>query len=155
MGFLTWLEASALGDWVRMSTLGYPSMIALHALGMAIMVGLALVLDLRLLGKFSGIPPAAMQRFLGIAWLGFGINFISGSALFSAQATMYIVNPVFMTKIFLVFAGAATIAILQPQLAKAGSWTNGKAPGGTRVVAALSIIFWLTAIVLGRLTAYL
>lgn len=155
MGFLTWLEASALAEWVRSSQLGYPSMITLHAFGMAIMVGLSLLLDMRLLGKFAGIPPAAMQRFLGIAWLGFGINFLSGSALFAAQATMYIVDPVFMTKIVLVFAGAATAAILQPQLAKAGSWVNGTAPGGTRAIAALSIVFWLTAIVLGRLTAYL
>ena len=155
MGFLAWIEASALGDWVRMSTLGYPSMIALHALGMAVMVGLSLLLDLRLLGKFDGIPPAALQRFLGIAWVGFGINLISGSALFTAQATMYIVDPIFMSKMAFVFAGVATAAILQPQLATSGSWPNGKAPGGTRAIAALSIVFWLIAITLGRLTAYL
>jgi hypothetical protein len=155
VGFLTWIEASALADWVRMSTLGYPSMITLHAIGMAVMVGLSLLLDLRLLGKFDGIPPVALQRFLGVAWVGFGINLLSGSALFTAQATMYIVDPIFMSKMFLVFAGAATAAILQPQLAKAGSWPNGIAPGSTRAIAALSIVFWLTAITLGRLTAYL
>ena len=81
-----------------MSIPGYPSMIALHALGMAIMVGLSLVLDLRLLGWFAGIPLAALQRFFGLAWIGFGINFVSGSALFSAQATSYIVDWVFMTQ---------------------------------------------------------
>ena len=155
MGFLAWLEASALADWVRMSTPGYPSMITLHAIGMAIMVGLCLLLDLRLLGKFEAIPVASLQKFLGVAWIGFGINLLSGSALFAAQATSYIVNPVFMSKMALVFAGAAMAAILQPQLAKAGSWPSGRAPSGTRTVAFLSIIFWLTAITLGRLTAYL
>jgi hypothetical protein len=138
-----------------MSTTGYPSMITLHAIGMAIMVGLCLLLDLRLLGKFDAIPVASLQKFLGVAWIGFGVNLLSGSALFAAQATSYIVNPVFMSKMALVFAGAAMAAILQPQLAKAGTWSNGQAPGGTRVVAFLSIIFWLTAITLGRLTAYL
>lgn len=129
-------------------------MITCHAIGMAIMVGLALVLDFRLLGKFAGIPYEALQRLLGIAWIGFGINSLSGTALFAAQATAYIVDWVFMTKIVLVFCGAITAAILQPQLAKASSW-GSTAPSGTRAIAALSIFFWVGAIIMGRLTAYL
>ena len=129
--------------------------IALHAIGMAVMVGLSLVIDLRLLGWFAGIPVPALQRFFGLAWLGFGVNTLSGSAPFSAQATSYIVDPVFMTKIVLVFLGAITAAILQPAVAKSGSWPGGQAPGGIKVIAALAIVIWLGAIVTGRLTAYL
>ena len=89
MGFLTWLEATQWpAEWVRSSTAGYPSMIALHALGMAIMVGLSLLLDLRILGWFAGIPLPALRRFFGLAWVGFGINFVSGSMLFSAVAAL-------------------------------------------------------------------
>jgi hypothetical protein len=155
VGFLTWLEATGLAEWVRTSTAGYPMMITCHAIGMGIMVGLSVMLDFRLLGGFAGIPVAALHRLLGIAWIGFGINFLSGVALFSSQATAYIVNVVFMTKLALVFLGAIAAAILQPQLAHAGSWPGGRAPGGTRTLAFLSIVFWLGAIVLGRLTAYL
>lgn len=155
MGFLVWLEATGLAEWVRMSTPGYPSMIALHAIGMATMVGLSLVLDLRLLGWFGAIPLPALQRFFGLAWLGFGINFLSGAALFSAQATSYIVDVIFMTKMALVLLGAITAAILQPAVAKSGSWAGGQVPGGTKAVAAIAIVIWLGAIVMGRLTAYL
>jgi hypothetical protein len=155
VGFLIWLEASGLAEWVRMSVPGYPSMIALHAIGMAVMVGLSLVLDLRLLGWFSAIPLHALHRFLKVAWLGFLVNFLSGTALFSAQATTYIVDPVFMTKLVLVFLGAITAAVLQPQIANAGSWAGGQTPGNTKLVAFVSIVFWLGAIILGRLTAYL
>jgi hypothetical protein len=155
VGFLTWLEATGLAEWVRTSTAGYPMMITFHAIGMGIMVGLAVMLDLRLLGKFEGIPFAALHRLLGVAWIGFGINFLSGVALFSTQATAYIVNVVFMTKLALVFLGAIVAAILQPALAKAGDWQGGQAPGGIRLLAFLSILFWLGAITLGRLTAYL
>ena len=149
MGFLTWLEATGLAEWVRSSTAGYPSMIALHALGMAVMVGLSLVIDLRVLGWFAGIPLAALQRFFRLAWIGFGINFLSGSALFSAQATSYIVDWVFMTKMLLVLLGGITAAILQPAVVK------GEISGGTKAVAALAIVFWVAAIIMGRLTAYL
>src|SRR5688572_14368232 len=130
-------------------------MIALHALGMAIMVGLSLLLDMRLLGWFSAIPLAAMQRFFGLAWIGFGINFVSGSALFTAQATSYVVDWVFMTKMFLVLLGAVTAAILQPAVAAAGAWPGGRIPGGTKAVAAIAIVIWIVAIIMGRLTAYL
>jgi hypothetical protein len=154
VGFLVWLEATGLAEWVRSSTSGYPSMIALHAIGMAIMVGLSLLLDLRVLGWFAGIPLQALRRFFGLAWIGFGINFISGSALFSAQATSYIVDWVFMSKMTLVLLGAVTAAILQPAVVKAGV-AGEQLSGGTKAVAALAIVFWLVAIVMGRLTAYL
>jgi hypothetical protein len=153
VGFLVWLEATGLAEWVRSSIPGYPSMIALHAIGMAIMVGLSLLIDMRVLGWFAGIPLNALQRFFGVAWLGFGINFLSGGALFSAQATSYITDWVFMTKMALVFLGAITSAILQPAVAKAGP--GGQLAGGMKAVAALAIVFWLVAITMGRLTAYL
>ena len=153
MGFLVWLEATGLAEWVRSSSPGYPSMIALHAVGMAVMVGLSLLLDMRVLGWFAGIPLQALHRFFGLAWLGFGINFLSGSALFSAQATSYIVDWVFMTKMTLVLFGAITSSILQPSVAKSGP--GGQLSGGIKAIAASAIVIWIVAIVMGRLTAYL
>ena len=155
MGFLTWLEASGLAEWVRMSTEGYPTVITLHAIGMAIMVGLCVIVDLRLLGKFDGVPYAALQKLLPIAWIGFLINTLSGTGLFVAQATMFATDLMFLAKIALVFAGAATAGILQPQLAHADTWPGGKPPASVRRVAFLGIVFWLCAIVTGRLTAYI
>lgn len=130
-------------------------MIGLHALGMAIMVGLSLVIDLRLVGFFRSIPVQAMNRIFGVAWIGFGINFLSGSALFTAQATSYVVDVIFMSKMTLVFLGAITAAILQPAVAGAGSWPDGRVPGGTKAIAGIAIVIWIVAIILGRLTAYL
>lgn len=155
MGFLTWLEASGLAEWVRMSSVGYPTVITLHAIGMAIMVGLCVIVDLRLLGKFDGVPYQALARLLPVAWIGFLINTLSGTGLFVAQATMFATDLMFIAKIILVFAGAATAGILQPQLAQAANWPGGVPPASVRRVAALGIVFWLCAIVTGRLTAYI
>ena len=136
VGFLIWLEATGLADWVRMSSLGYPLMITCHAFGMAIMVGLSLALDLRLLGRFGGIPYPALQRFLGLAWIGFGINFVSGACLFSAQATTYITDWVFMTKMTLVVLGGDhrrdAANQRQPRLRPLG---RREPPAGVRVIA--------------------
>ena len=155
MAFFAWLEASGLAEWVRSSSVGYPTVITLHAIGMAIMVGLCVIVDLRLLGKFDGIPYQSLQRLLPVAWVGFGINSLSGTGLFVAQATMFATDLMFIAKIVLVFLGTATAAILQPELAKAGTWPGGVPPANVRRTAIISIVFWLAAIVTGRLTAYI
>jgi hypothetical protein len=157
VGFLVWLEASALADWVRVSYVGYPMMIASHAIGMAIMVGLSVVLALRVLGWFDGIPYHTLYRFLGIAWVGFGLNFLSGLALFTSQATYYIVDVTFLTKMGLVLAGAAAVAMLQTSVGRdALAWRTGAdVPGGVRLIAIASIVCWVGATITGRLIAYL
>ena len=151
-----WLEETGLADWVRSSPMGYPLMITLHAFGMAIMVGLSLALDLRMIGFFGGIPYPSLQRFLGIAWIGFGINFLSGSCLFAAQATTYITDWTFMSKMAFVILGAITAAILQTNVNRdSANWNPQTPPSRVKIIAIIGIVFWLTAITLGRLTAYL
>ncbi|MCH8866039.1 MAG: hypothetical protein IID58_04220 [Proteobacteria bacterium] len=53
MDGLRWLEQTAFSDWVLTSLIGFPLMLSLHAVGMAVSMGLILVLNLRLLGLFS------------------------------------------------------------------------------------------------------
>ena len=119
-------------------------------------VGLALLLDMRLLGRFAGIPYPALQRFLSLAWLGFGINFVSGSCLFAAQATSYITDVVYMSKMALVVLGAITAAILQNHVNHdSAKWDVATPPVAVRSIAVVSMVFWVSAIILGRLTAYL
>ena len=156
VGFLIWLQATDFADWVRSSSIGYPMMITFHAIGMGVMVGLSVILDARLLGWFLDIPYSALQRFLGVAWLGFGINFLSGASLFTTQAPDYVVHVIFMVKMSLVVLGAITAAVLQNIVAReSATWGPGAAPTNVKIIAWLSIIFWVTAIVTGRLTAYI
>lgn len=158
MEFFNWLEATALAEWVRVSAWGYPLMITLHSVGLAVVVGLAVAIDLRLLGRFRGIPLTSLRTFFTIAWLGFLVNFLSGAALFASQAAShYISNVPFLTKIGFVIAGAATIGYLQPAVAKLGEGTGADSvvPAGAKAAAVISLIVWAGATVTGRLIAYL
>ena len=156
MAFLQWLEATSLGEYVRVSAFGYPAAITLHSIGLAVMVGPVLMLDLRLLGWFKGIPYESLYRILSVAWIGFLINFLSGTALFTAQATMFVTNVPFLIKITLVLLGAITAAQQQTTIGRhASTWNTSGVPSSVRVVAVVSIVFWIGAIIAGRLTAYL
>lgn len=131
-------------------------MIASHAIGMAVMVGLSVIFALRVLGRFRDIPYTALQRFLVLAWVGFAINFISGSGLFASQATTYITDGTFLLKMTFVVAGMTMVAINQTQVKRhAASWGDNPAPRSTRIVACVTIFCWVAATVTGRLIAYL
>jgi hypothetical protein len=157
VGFLTWLEETGLAEWVRVSATGYPMMITAHSIGLAVMVGPAVVLDLRLLGMFGDMPLESFHKLLKVAWIGFLINFLSGAALFTTQAVSYVTNVPFLIKIAFVLLGAIMVAQQQGQLAReARAWTDASAiPNNARAFALASLIFWIGAIITGRLIAYL
>jgi hypothetical protein len=155
VSFLTSLEESAFGVWVSTSLVGYPLMITLHAIGMAVMVGISVALDLRLLGWFPGIPYTAINRFLAVAWIGFTINLLSGTALFCMQATMYVQDGTFLLKMLFVVLGAVVAAFLQGALNRNSASWGAAAPGGIKALAVASIVLWTAGMVTGRLIAYL
>jgi hypothetical protein len=142
---------------VRVSAYGYPVMIMLHSLGLAIMVGLSVVLSLRVLGAFSAIPFSSLYRLLQVAWVGFIINFVSGGSLFAANATGLIVHQVFLMKMTMVILGAIFVAIMQSMIKTAMATGQGEAAAGTnlKVMAWLTIGAWTIAMVTGRMIAYL
>ena len=157
MGFIAWIEGTSLAEMVRVSAYGYPVMITLHSLGLAIMVGLSVVLSLRVIGLFPAIPYSALQKLLKIAWIGFIINFLSGSSLFAAQATAFIVDWVFLLKMAMVIVGAILVGVMQSMIntALASGGGEAAASSGLKVVAWLAIAAWTVGMVAGRLIAYL
>ena len=157
MELLQWIENSGAAEYIRVSAYGYPIMIMLHSLGLAIMVGLSVVLSLRILGFFQPLPYVTLSKQLKIAWIGFIVNFISGGMLFAAQATTYITDFEFVLKMTFVIVGAILVAVLQSQV-RTGSanWTaSNPPPASTRTLAALTIVCWTFGMITGRLIAYL
>lgn len=86
---LAWLEATALSIWLRESSTiwAYPTVLTLHTIGLAVLVGASAALDLRLLGFGSAIPLATFAKAFRVIWIGFWINAVSGVLLFGAEAT--------------------------------------------------------------------
>ena len=154
---MEWLESSAFAEWVRTSFIGYPMLLTLHSVGMAIMVGIMFVVSLRLVGSFSRLPYVSLEKLISIAWVGFVINLISGVAIFTSQATFYVTSGPFLLKLAAVLVGAALAGYMQPILRReAANWVDSTSvPGNARTLAIVSIVMWSVAITTGRFTAYL
>ena len=159
MGFLTWIENTGIAEYVRVSAYGYPAMIALHSFGLAVMVGLSVVLSLRVIGLFDVIPYSSLYKLLRIAWVGFIVNFISGGALFSTQAVAYMQDGTFLLKMSMVIIGAILVGVMQSMIKSALATGNAEAAAAAnpklKIVAWFAIACWTVGMVTGRLIAYL
>lgn len=142
---------------LRLSQWAYPLVNALHILGIGLLLGSILPLDLRLLGAWRSVPIAPLWTVLtGCAALGLLIAAASGFALFATAASEYAQSPAFLAKMPLVAAGVVNALALRwhARAALHGMLNTGQVPRSARLAALVSIVVWLSAMLLGRLVAY-
>lgn len=156
MNFLRILESTAFSEWVLTSMLGFPTLIAVHSIGMAVAAGLTIMVTLYLYRFAAGIDQANLPGILRIAMWGFILNLVTGLILFVPRGTDYIANVTFLVKMLLVLISAAILIWLKShvtQLARESVDVSSSVPA--RRLSLLSSATWIGAIVTGRLIAYL
>lgn len=156
MQFLSALENSAFGTWVRESSSlwAYPAILFMHTVGLGFLVGLNAAIDLRILGFARRIPLAPMEKFYGVMWAAFCINAASGTALLVADATTKMFNPVFYIKMAFVALAVVNMALIRRRVFRNPALDLGPVSGLGRILAVTSLVFWAGAITAGRLMAY-
>ena len=155
--FLQQLQDSSFGVWVSAApTLwAYPTILMLHTVGLAMIVGPNAVLDLRLLGAGRRLPLAALRHVFPIMWAGLAINASTGIALFISEATEKGTAWIFYVKLLLI-ALALTVAFRTRRLVfgDPGAAATEVVPLQAKALAVASLVLWLAAITAGRLMAY-
>jgi len=153
----TQLENTPVAIWVGESLWGYPLLLSLHVVGLAIVVGIFSMRDMRLLGLFSGLQPVAFIALSKLAWVGFIINGITGFLLFTSQAATFVNSTPFLIKISCITAGMVLAGVIQSRLRGELADSNGdvKISKATQLIALLSLSLWMSAIIAGRLIAYI
>ncbi|MGH8142702.1 MAG: hypothetical protein ACREU2_09325, partial [Steroidobacteraceae bacterium] len=63
-GLLDWMQALPISEWITDSNWGFPIMLVLHSWGMAAVVGILVMLDLRILGLVRIAPLSAFQPMM-------------------------------------------------------------------------------------------
>ena len=151
------IEDLSIGVWVRESPsiFAYTLVLSLHAIGLAIVLGLNWLIALRLLGVAKAIPLTALRSFYGTIWFGFFINAVSGLLLFIASATHMGVMHVFWIKMVAVATGMILSLTLKARyLNDSAALAAGTVPPGARRMAWWLLGVWFLALVAGRMTGY-
>jgi len=152
------LESSALAIWVGESLWGYPIMLGMHAIGLAIVVGIFVMLNLRILRVIRGVSFHAFLTLFRLAWIGLVFNALSGTALFTSQATTFVESAPFLIKISSVLTGVILGVLIQKRIkARVVDWDESgvNIESSAKLLATLSLVCWIGAIFAGRLIAYL
>jgi hypothetical protein len=144
------LGGSALAQWLRFSRWGYAAVNTTHVLGIALLVGAILPLDLRLIGAWRSVPLEPLARVLvPVAATGLLLAMGTGALLFVTRATEYAALNLFFAKIALITAGGVHALSLYRGLGLLSA-----SPARLRIAGATSLSLWLSALVCGRLLAF-
>ena len=150
---LTWIHDLPLGAAARDIPWLFPTFETLHFIGLCILLGAMLIVDLRLLGLFRDVAPSKIMKFSYVAAGGLLLNLLSGVGFFAADPLRYWANPAFQLKALLLAAAFVNIAVFElgarqrvlamPEHADIGV--------GIKIMGTVSLGLWFAILILGRL----
>ena len=147
--------ARTVGSFVTDTRWMWPTCETLHFIGLSLLIGVAFLVDLRVLGVVKGVSFASLHRLLPWAALGFGVNVITGMLFFVGIPGQYIHNTTFYWKMALVMlAGlnAVYFTLLEEP------WELGPkedAPLTAKIAAASAMLLWVGVMYCGNMLPFL
>jgi hypothetical protein len=148
--FLAAVEATEVAGHLRQSRYTYPLVNAVHVLGIAMLVGAILPLDLRLIGAWPRVPLAPLVEVLRpMAAAGLVLAAVTGLLLFSVSAREYWGTGVFLAKMALVLLGSLHAMSLS------GAGILAVSARRQRLAGLVSVGLWVAALGAGRWIGYL
>jgi uncharacterized membrane protein len=148
--------ARAIGSYMVNHKWGFAASQTVHFVGLCLLFGVVLLIDLRMLGFIKSIPFSALHRLLPWALLGFGVNVATGVLfVISNPPDFYVTAAIFVWKVVFVLVAAAN-ALYFTVFEQA--WTLGPgdtAPMAAKVAAASSIFLWVGVIFCGQMLPFI
>jgi hypothetical protein len=147
---LEWLAELPLSRSIRFSRWSYAAVNATHIASIAILYGSILLLDLRLMGMWKRVPLAPLLETVPrLAASGLAMAMVTGFLLFATRATEYVQLGIFQLKLAIIFVGTV--------FALSAHWYGAleqRSSATLRTIGLVSILFWTSALVCGRLIAF-
>ena len=149
-------DGSPVNLWIQKTYWLWPVMEIIHFLGLALLFGGLLVVDLRMAGHLKGVTPVSTHQLLPLVLLGFALNLITGILFFFGDPGRYSINIGFQLKMMLIgLAGLNALFYhwrVSPTLV---TWDGTTTPPRlARCVAYVSLVCWFGVLLTGRLIPY-
>ncbi len=158
-GRASWIIASMSGSAIKAavtdSTTIWAACEALHFMGLAILFGMVLLIDLRILGFLSNISFESIHKLLPYAVAAYAVNLITGMTFFIAAYDQYTGNSVFYWKIGLLLLAVANLVYFS---VFDDSWVlkpGDAAAGRTKFAAVTAIVLWIGVMYAGRMLPFI
>jgi hypothetical protein len=155
--FSSALYTTQISTGIRETAGIIPTTQSLHILAIAVVVGSALVTDLRLAGVLATdeTPQTVVRRYLPWMWAAIAALLVTGAILVVGEPNRVLSNPVFWIKMTLVvFAFGLTLLFRYPILHPQFQLEHARWAALAKPTAWVSLLVWIAVIFCGRWIAY-
>ena len=168
-----WMSDSALNHYIVAHSYVWPTLESLHFIGLCLLFGSLLLIDLRVLGVAQTVPYRAVEKFIIVSIIGFAINLTTGVAFLFGDPERYFVNPSFQLKILCIILALLNALYFSLRMKKYHEPLSSdqeesekvlpvdttlsiemKLPVDIKLTAGLSLALWVAVIILGRFIPY-
>ena len=156
--FAAWLHHTSLSlalqgqvQWL------WPLSESLHFAGLALLLGVAGMFDLRLMGLMKRVPVGIVQQFMPWAVVGFSVNLVTGLIFVISEPAQYFSNPTWWVKVaFLIVSGLNALIYQLAFGARAARLPAGEdTPLSFKIIGAVSLVSWFGVLWAGRMLPFI
>ena len=156
--FASWLHKTPISLMLQgqVSWL-WPTCETIHFAGLALLLGVAGMFDLRLMGFMRRVPISVVKSYMPWAMFGFSLNLLTGIIFVVCEPAQYFGNPTWWLKVtFLIVAGLNAL-VFETNFGKhALTFPAGQdTPLSYKMIAAVSLISWFGVLWAGRMLPFL
>lgn len=154
--FVSWLQSTSLSQAIVFQIWIWPAAEVVHFIGLALVIGIVGLLDLRLIGFFRGVGIAALRELVPYALMGFGLNVLSGLIFLVGHPEQLVHNRAWWFKVAALGIAGANAGAFELTLAKRtlALGPNDPTPVAVKVIGILSILAWFAVLYWGRMLPF-
>ncbi len=144
-----------IATWVKAVPWVWPAAESLHFIGLSLLMGVVLLIDLRMLGFMKQVSVHALDRLIPWGVLGFGLNVVTGMLFFVAAPEQYTQNIAFFWKV-----GLMIVAVFNGLYFTVWDKAWALAPGAdaaplSKVMAASALVLWVGVMYYGSMLPFI
>jgi len=147
--------ARTVGTFVTEVRWMWPTCETLHFVGLCLLFGVALVVDVRMLGLLRSVPYAALHKLLPWGILGFGLNLVTGMLFFVGDPAQYTQNIAFQWKLALILLAGINVLYFTVFDAPWALKPGDDAPFAAKFAAGSAIVLVVGVMYFGRMLPFL
>jgi hypothetical protein len=155
---LTWIDSTQFAETIRISLWIFPALEIAHVAAIAIVLGSIARVDLRLAGLVSRDRSISeiSHEMLPWTWISFALATLFGGLLFVGQPVRYVEIAFFDVKMLLIaLAGVKMLVFEYVTRRGVGRWDREPIPPAqVRIAGGLSLAFWISVLLCGRLIGF-
>jgi hypothetical protein len=154
---VAWLKTTAVSHAMSTSPILWPICEMLHFVGLALLIGAAGLIDLRLMGFLKSVPVSATMQLRKWAALGLLINVVTGTLFFIGAPQQYVNNRAWYAKLAFLLVAIINVVVFETrqgrrmQTLAAGENT----PVSFKVAGVVSIGSWFFVLYFGRMLPFI